>query len=97
MEPKNDLQDLKDSKVVKVYDNSRIEDTGKEVETFQFPTENGLCDQLIEKILAMSPEVRTQFDYSIATQGPGVKIPRSGGDIEVIPGKVMIKISPKSH
>lgn len=74
------------------------EDPGKEVETFELLGKKGLCDQLIDKIMSMSSEVRTQFDYSIAVQGAGVKIPRSGlGDIEVTPPKVLLKISPKSN
>ena len=68
-----------------------------QVETFLLPGERGL-EQILEKILSMNPEVRTQFDYSVASQGTVVKIPRSGmGDIEVIGPKVLLKIIPKAH
>jgi hypothetical protein len=86
------------NKDFKVNDGGHGDETGKEVEKFELHGNEGLCKQLIDKITSMPPEVRTQFDYSIAAQGAGVKIPRSGlRDIEVTPPKVFIKISPKQH
>jgi hypothetical protein len=70
-------------------------DDNNKVETFELFCKNGLCDQLIEKIMSIPEEMRNQFQYSIAAQGAGVKIPRSDfGDIEVTPPKVLLTINP---
>ena len=68
-----------------------------ETETFEIKSEIGLVDQLISRIENMPAEIRAQFDYSIAAQGRGVKIPQGGGDIEVTPPRVLLNMTPKKH
>lgn len=95
MEPKKKALVVNESLVV---DESRDENTEKEVETesFEILSKNGLVDQLIAKITSMPAEIRTQFDYSIAGQGSGIKVHRSG-EIEATAPKVLLKITPKPH
>lgn len=84
-----------EQKNIVTANDSHIENVGNEVKTFELFSENELCNHLVEKIMSIAPEIREKFQYSIATQGAGVKIPRSGvGDIEITPPKIQLTISP---
>lgn len=54
-----------------------------------------LCDQFIDKFMGLPEDIRGKVQVSIAAQGAGVKFPGNGfGDLEVIPPKFQIVISP---
>jgi|GEM_PF-6258209 len=78
-----------------ISDDSQIDRVGTEHETINLFGENGLCDQLIERIMSMPDELRDKYECSVAVQGPGVRMPKLGlGYIEITPAKVQLIFSP---
>jgi len=84
-----------EQKKILAVDNCHINNIDNETHSLELFSEKGLCDQLVDKIMSISPELREKFQFQIAVQGAGLKIPRSGfGEIEVTPFKMQLIASP---
>lgn len=85
---------------MKLNNNSAVElcnddDRNSGTEVVDVCSNKNLCDQFIDKFMGLPEEIRGKVQVSIAAQGPGVKFPGNGfGDLEVIPPKFQIVISP---
>ena len=87
---------VRDNKSCEFVDQSiPSEIEGKEHAAPRLVTADSLCEKLVEKITNMPPELRDQFEYSIASQGLGLKMSQlSDGEIEVTPPKTLLVIRP---
>lgn len=71
------------------------EDSNNNPEVVDIYSNKNICDQFIDKFMSLPEDIRGNVQVSIAAQGPGVKFPsNSFGDLEVIPPKFQIVISP---
>lgn len=71
------------------------EDRNSGTEVVEVCSNKNLCDQFIDTFMGLPEDIRGTVQVSIAAQGPGVKFPGNGfGDLEIIPPKYQIVISP---